>query len=132
MNNIQIQTKSGQILSFNPIIKDDKLILLLNDNLIISKEDTSLEKRIEVQLNTVKPMEPKDIKNMSKQVMQFFQKDDKCPNDECKALKKKYLQELAALNAHYQQFGGCPSCKKGALMRKYIPLATKFYEEKIN
>jgi hypothetical protein len=58
-------------------------------------------------------------------MLQFFVKSIALPSNDpkLKKLQDNYFSELDKLT----KSGGCSNCKRGALMRKYIPLIQEFY-----
>ena len=75
-----------------------------------------------IEAGTVKDGKP----YIGKHAIQFFVDSIPLPSDDPELIKlrEQYFAELKALHARPQ---GCKSCEQGALMRKFIPLISKYY-----
>ena len=76
------------------------------------------------QMQIISSSEISKNPELANEINSFF-KTDNFTNVSIQKLKNNYKQELRSLESKF--INGCPSCKKNALVSKYISLLRKFY-----
>jgi hypothetical protein len=92
-----------------------------------AKEDVESKAYIEEQITTEKNEEGVSVVTgvspQFQEMMKFFSLDTPCFFEGCEEMREKYKKDLDKLGGD-----GCKGCKKGALIRKYIPFLKRLPE----